>query len=111
MRRAAAAKGTDADLRRARKAAERVRDAADLSRRSLGGKPAKKIVRRYTELADLLREHDDAVASAQLLRRLGGARGVNGFTLGVLYERELRNAETARRQAAVEAADLAVAVG
>ena len=66
-------------------------------------KAAKKQVKRYRQLQDLLGEHQDSQISAALIRRLGAQAGTtggeNGFAFGVLYEQERRRASVARRQA------------
>ena len=89
-------------LHRARKAAKRARYAAELAAPAIGGKRADILARRYEMLQDLLGEHNDAVASAQFLRRLGEhasvVPGESGFTFGVLHERERHAADEARRK-------------
>ncbi|MGI8678730.1 MAG: CHAD domain-containing protein [Jatrophihabitans sp.] len=95
-----AVRGADPDeLHRARKAAKRARYAAELA--SHGGD--KKKIKKYKEVQDVLGEHQDAVVSAEVIRRLGTRAGTvrdeNGFTYGVLYQREL-DAEQRLRAAA-----------
>lgn len=107
--RATGAKGTDADLQRARRAAERAGDAVEVCRAQLGKRSRKEKLARFAGLADLLGEYEDAVASAQIVRQFGTARGTNGFTLGVLYEREQQRAAAMRRRASGEALALAKA--
>ena len=109
LRRATGAKGTDADLQRARHAAERAGDAVDVCRAQLGKRTRKEKLARYAGLAELLGEYEDAVAGAQIVRQLGTARGTNGFTLGVLYEHEQQRAAAMRRRATGEALALAKA--
>ncbi len=96
------------DLHRARKAAKRARYAAELIEPVTGGKAAHKLARRYQGLQDLLGEHQDSLVSAALLRRLGGkagtTRGENGFSFGLMYEREMQRASAVRDQARREAA-------
>ena len=83
-------------LRAARKAVERARHAAEAAEPVLGRKLSKQQARRYEQVQDLLGEYQDSVAGAELLWRLGAAAttpaGENGFTFGLLYEREQRNA-------------------
>lgn len=90
-------------LHRARKAAKRARYAAELAEPVTGGKVARRIARRYQRLQDLLGEHQDIQVSTELLRRLGAKAGTaldeNGFTFGLLYEREQDNAKSVREQA------------
>jgi CHAD domain-containing protein len=90
-------------LHGARKAAKRARYAAEAARPVIGRKAAARHAKRYEELQDLLGEHQDSLVSAELLRRLGTKAGdtvgENGFTFGILYERELENARVARDKA------------
>jgi CHAD domain-containing protein/adenylate cyclase class IV len=86
------AKAKDADLlHRARKAAKRARYAAELVAPAIG-KRAEKRVERLKGLQDVLGEHQDSVQAEAILLRLGRATGAtaahNGFTYGLLYERE-----------------------
>lgn len=86
-----------------RKAAKRARYAAEATPVTLGKKAAKKQVKHYRKLQDLLGEHQDSQISAALIRRLGAQAGTtggeNGFAFGVLYEQERRRASVARKQA------------
>jgi CHAD domain-containing protein len=95
--------GEVSELHGARKAAKRARYAAELAAPLISNKPARKNVKRYQELQDLLGEHQDSHVSADLLRRLaakaGTTPGENGFTFGVLYEQEHQNARTSRDEA------------
>ncbi len=90
-------------LHKARKAAKRARYAAELAAPTLGPKKADKRASRYEVLQDLLGEHNDAIASAEFLLRVGehasALPGESGFTFGVLHERERRAARKARHQA------------
>lgn len=58
---------------------------------------------RYRRLQDLLGEHQDSAVAAKLLRQLGAAAGItdgeNGFTFGLLFEREQERAAAARSKA------------
>lgn len=89
-------------LHSARKAAKRARYAAEAVAPTAGGRALKE-AGRYQRLQDLLGEHQDSVVSAQLLRELGAAAGVtdgeNGFTFGLLYQREQERAAAARKKA------------
>ena len=91
-------------LHSARKASKRARYAAEAVGTSAGsaGKAAQK-ADRYRTLQDLLGEHQDSVVAAQLLRELGAevgsTPGENGFTFGLLHEREQHRAARARKQA------------
>jgi CHAD domain-containing protein len=90
-------------LHATRKAAKRARYAAEAAPVTLGKKAAKKQVKRYRKLQDVLGEHQDSQISAALIRRLGAQAGTtggeNGFAFGVLYEQERRRASRARKQA------------
>jgi CHAD domain-containing protein len=91
------------ELHGARKAAKRARYAAELAEPVLGRKRAKAVASRYETLQDQLGEHQDSVLGAQLLYRLAlataGREDENGFTFGLLYQRELHRSEAARDQA------------
>ena len=96
----ALATGNVEDLHRARKAAKRARYAGELAApvvdRSLGRSQAK----RYKKIQTVLGEHQDAAVAARTIRELGAGAGVrqgeNGFTYGILYQRELAAAAAAR---------------
>jgi len=99
-----AARSEDPELlHRARKAAKRARYAGELLQ-PLGGQQAVEQAERNESLQDLLGEHQDSLVSAELLRRLGGIAGTtpgeNGFTFGLLYQRQLQQAAELRAQAA-----------
>ncbi|WP_051871757.1 CYTH and CHAD domain-containing protein [Streptomyces sclerotialus] len=84
--------GPDRDLalHEARKAAKRTRYAAEAARPELG-RPARELVKRMTELQELLGDHQDGVVAREALRELaaqGHAAGENAFAYGVLYGRE-----------------------
>ncbi|HEX2902496.1 MAG TPA: CYTH and CHAD domain-containing protein [Jatrophihabitans sp.] len=80
-----------ARLHRARKAAKRARYAGELVAPS-GLKAAAKQAARNQALQDALGEHQDSLVTAETLYRLGLVAGTtpteNGFTFGLLYERE-----------------------
>jgi CHAD domain-containing protein len=90
-------------LHGARKAAKRARYAAEAAEPVIGTKTAARHANRYQRLQDLLGEHQDSLVSAELLRRLGAKAGTlkaeNGFTFGILHEREEENARNARDEA------------
>jgi CHAD domain-containing protein len=89
-------------LHRARKAAKRARYAGELVQ-LLGSKKAAEQAARNEQLQELLGDHQDCLVGAQLLRRLGAAAGTtpdeNGFSYGVLYERQLHRAAELRERA------------
>ncbi len=96
----------EALLHRARKAAKRARYAAELARVGVGSTrlTSAKAQKRDKKIQDILGAHQDAVVAADLLRRLGAGTadlpGENGFTYGLLYQRELDIAADSRRRAA-----------
>ena len=99
--------GDDEALHRARKAAKRARYAHELLL-PVGGagaqRAAKRAVQHHKAVQTVLGDHQDAVVASVLLRRLGaaaGAAGENGFTFGVLWQRE-QDAADAARQAVLE---------
>ncbi|CCQ13723.1 putative uncharacterized protein [Rhodococcus sp. AW25M09] len=96
--------GTDDEaLHRARKAAKRARYAAELVAPAVDKKVSKAHIKRFKTIQEVLGEHQDAVIAAEILRTLGARAGAtageNGFTFGVLFERERRAAESARDEA------------
>lgn len=99
-----AARGTDEEaLHRARKAAKRARYAAELVAPLVEKKESKANIKRYKTIQEVLGEHQDAVIAAEILRglgaRAGSTPGENGFTFGLLFERERRAAQVARDEA------------
>lgn len=83
-------KDKDAAIHEARKAAKRVRYAAEAATPALGG-AAKRLARRTKKLQELLGEHHDNVVARAILRDIASeahAAGEDTFTYGVLYERE-----------------------
>lgn len=88
-------------LHRARKAAKRARYAGELVGLS-GSRKAAEQAARNEALQELLGEHQDSLVSAELLRRLGSIAGStpgeNGFSYGVLYQRQLQRAADLRAQ-------------
>lgn len=93
--------GDDTLLHRARKAAKRARYAGEL--RVPLDKKTKATVKRYKQIQRVLGDHQDSVVAAETLRRLavtaGTTDGENGFTFGLLFEREQQAAAEARRRA------------
>jgi CHAD domain-containing protein len=80
----------DAALHAARKAAKRARYAAEAARKALG-KPARKRVKRFTEVQQVLGEHQDSVMAREALLHLATLAqqaGEPSFSYGVLHERE-----------------------
>ena len=82
---------TDEAVHRARKAAKRARYAAELSRPALG-KRGRATAKRLKKQQQRLGEHQDGAVAAEFLRRVAAVAGVtageNGFTFGLMYERE-----------------------
>lgn len=99
-----AVRGTDDEaLHRARKASKRARYAAELVAPVVDKKVSKANIKHYKTIQEVLGEHQDAVIAAEILRTLGARAGTtageNGFTFGLLFERERRAAEVARDEA------------
>ncbi|MFN2496135.1 MAG: CHAD domain-containing protein [Pseudonocardiaceae bacterium] len=95
--RAPAGAERDAELHEIRKAAKRLRYAAEAAVPALG-RPARRLRKRVKAVQQLLGEHQDAVVARPVLRELGMQAhldGENGFTYGLLHR-----AETARAQQA-----------
>lgn len=88
-------------MHRARKAAKRARYAAELQ--TPLDQRSKATVTRYKRIQRVLGDHQDGVVATGTLRRLalvaGTAPDENGFTFGLLYQREQENAADARRRA------------
>jgi CHAD domain-containing protein len=85
----------DEQLHEMRKAAKRLRYAAEASTPALG-KDAKKLVKRVKAVQELLGEHQDSVVARGLLRELGAAMSgsrANGFAFGWLLRDEQARAE------------------
>jgi inorganic triphosphatase YgiF len=106
-KRLARANGDPELLHRARKAAKRARYAGELVQPLGSGKAGKQAVRNE-DWQELLGEHQDCLVGAQLLRRLGSTAGTtpdeNGFTFGLLYQRQLQRAAELRDRVAELAA-------
>ncbi|MFG2589339.1 CHAD domain-containing protein [Streptomyces sp. NPDC048438] len=90
----------DVAMHEARKAAKRVRYAAEAARPALG-KPAKKFARRMKSVQSVLGDHQDSVVARDALRTLAvqaqGA-GESAFTWGLLYGHEEAAAEARERE-------------
>ncbi|MEV0010193.1 CYTH and CHAD domain-containing protein [Streptomyces sp. NPDC047973] len=90
----------DVAMHEARKAAKRVRYAAEAARPALG-KPAKKFSRRMKSVQSLLGDHQDSVVARDALRTLAvqahGA-GESAFTWGLLYGQEETAAAARERE-------------
>jgi CHAD domain-containing protein len=100
------AERVDAALHRARKAAKRARYAVELAAPIDRPKRAKKIIKRYKALQDLLGEHQDAVVAAQLLRdHAARAATPPSLTYGLLYAREESTAQRTRDLAVKSSSD------
>ena len=87
--------GRDAALHRARKAAKRGRYLAELARPELGA-AAQRARKRMKKRTQQLGLRQDSVVATAFLRRAGAAAsaaGENGFTFGLLYERERTKAD------------------
>ncbi|MFJ9851711.1 CHAD domain-containing protein [Streptomyces sp. NPDC101150] len=90
----------DEALHGARKAAKRVRYAAEAARPVLG-KPAKKFAKRTKRVQQVLGDHQDSVVARGALRELATQAqraGEAGFTFGLLYGREEALAAERERQ-------------
>jgi CHAD domain-containing protein len=86
------------ELHRARKAAKRLRYAAELMEPA--DKRMKRIASDAENLQTLLGEHQDAVVAAQFLSRISavnGQTGQSGFTYGILVANELNRAADIRK--------------
>lgn len=80
----------DIQLHDARKAAKRLRYAAEAAAPVLG-EPARALIRQVRQVQELLGERQDAIVALPVLRELGAAaalEGGNGFTFGVLHQQE-----------------------
>jgi len=94
----------DTELHEARKAAKRLRYAAEAVAPALG-RPVKRLGKAAKALQEILGEHQDAVVARPVLREIAVAAQVDGesaFTFGLLHERETGAA--VRAEADVEGA-------
>jgi CHAD domain-containing protein len=90
----------DQALHEARKAAKRVRYAAEAAEPA-AGKPAKRLRKRLKPMQSVLGDHQDAVVARPVLRELGAQvhqEGGNGFTFGLLHAIESDRAAHAERR-------------
>jgi CHAD domain-containing protein len=84
------ADGGDTSLHAVRKAAKRLRYAAEVAVPAVG-KPAERTRKRARKITKILGDHQDSVVVRPVLRELGAQAhlaGENGFTFGLLYGRE-----------------------
>ncbi|MFF2732051.1 CHAD domain-containing protein [Streptomyces sp. NPDC058008] len=95
-----AGRSRDVAMHEARKAAKRVRYAAEAARPALG-KPAKRFAGRMKSVQSVLGDHQDGVVARDALRTLAvqahGA-GESAFTWGLLYAREEAAAAARERE-------------
>jgi CHAD domain-containing protein len=92
------ADGSDARLHEVRKAAKRLRYAAEVAVPALG-KPADRTRKRARKITKILGDHQDSVVVRPVLRELGAQAhlaGENGFTFGLLHGREHARATESR---------------
>ena len=89
--------GRDEALHETRKAAKRLRYAAEVARPAVG-KPAKRFIKALKKVHTLLGDHQDAVVARPVLRELAVQAhldGGNGFTYGLLHASETARAQHA----------------
>ncbi len=80
----------DTELHDARKAAKRLRYATEAAAPVLG-KPSRTLINRTKQVQEMLGDHQDAAVALPVLRELGAQahqHGSNGFTFGLLHQRE-----------------------
>jgi CHAD domain-containing protein len=82
----AMADGVDAELHEARKAYKRARYAVEVFADD-AGRPGQQLVKRLTDLQDVLGAHQDSVVAREILRELA-AGAEDGFPYGVLHARQ-----------------------
>jgi CHAD domain-containing protein len=90
VRKVSTSDGTDAALHGVRKAAKRLRYAAEVAVPAVG-KPADRTRKRARKVTKILGDHQDSVVVRPVLRELGAqahVAGENGFTFGLLHARE-----------------------
>ncbi len=98
---AASDSGDDDTLHRARKAAKRARYAAELCKPVDKPKHAKRIIKHYKHIQNVLGDHQDTAVAGEVLRKMGISAGEaeeNGFTFGILYAREQQIARRCRQE-------------
>ncbi|MGH3876411.1 MAG: CHAD domain-containing protein [Actinophytocola sp.] len=89
--------GTDEALHDVRKAAKRIRYAAEVAVPAVG-KPADRTRKRARKVTKILGDHQDSVVVRPVVRAVGAqahAAGENGFTFGLLHERQRMRADEA----------------
>jgi CHAD domain-containing protein len=92
------ANSADAGLHEVRKAAKRVRYAAEVAVPAVGA-PADRTRKRARTITKILGDHQDSVVVRPVLRELGAQAhlaGENGFTFGLLHGREYGRAVVTR---------------
>ncbi|TDT42279.1 CHAD domain-containing protein [Streptomyces sp. BK208] len=95
-----AGRSRETGLHEARKAAKKLRYAAEVARPALG-KPVARLGKRAKAVQKLLGEHQDAVVAQDTLRELAVAAhgaGESAFTWGVLHGRERAGADARQRE-------------
>lgn len=81
----------DVALHQARKAAKRARYAAEAVAPAIGGQ-ATRFAKRMKRVQSALGDHQDAVISRQVARKLAiraANAGENAFTYGIIYQRDI----------------------
>jgi CHAD domain-containing protein len=99
-RKAAGLDGTDEALHDVRKAAKRVRYAAEVAVPAVG-KAANRTRKRARAVTRILGDHQDSVVVRPVIRDLGArahAAGENGFTFGLLHERQRERGDETEKQ-------------
>ncbi|WP_217168102.1 CYTH and CHAD domain-containing protein [Streptomyces sp. AC512_CC834] len=95
-----AGRSRETELHEARKAAKKLRYAAEVARPALG-KPVARLGKRAKAVQQLLGEHQDAVVAQDTLRGLAVAAhgaGESAFTWGLLHGRERAGADARQRE-------------
>jgi CHAD domain-containing protein len=95
-----AGRSRESGLHEARKAAKKLRYAAEVARPALG-KPVARLGKRAKAVQRLLGEHQDAVVAQETLRELAVAAhgaGESAFTWGLLYGLERAGADARQRE-------------
>jgi CHAD domain-containing protein len=85
----------DTEWHEARKAAKRVRYAAEAAAPILG-KPARRLIKQVKHIQELLGDHQDAVVARPVLRELAVTAQLdneNGFTYGLLHQQQTDSAQ------------------
>jgi CHAD domain-containing protein len=100
-KRAPAGPAHDVALHDARKAAKRVRYAAEATQ-PVSGKQARRLAKRMTAVQSILGDHQDAVNAQEAAREIGVRAylaGENAFSFGLLHERAHQEALERQHQA------------